>query len=238
MRRRWRWALAGTAALAVLLGTPAAWAYGSSAGRIVDPDDAPETDVALVLGAGVRPEGRPSRLLAGRLDVAAELYHEGVVRVLLLSGSVGPGDYDEPGTMRDYLVQRGVPQEAIVEDPSGNDTWESCVRTRDVYGVRELIVISQRFHLPRAVALCRSAGLDVHGVPHESGQTNPGGTRFGYLRETGARLPAMMTALFKSPEEVIEADPDSAVTDALAASAVASAGAPPRPPTTEGREAE
>ncbi|ASO20296.1 vancomycin permeability regulator SanA [Actinoalloteichus hoggarensis] len=230
MRRRWRWALAGTAALAVLLGTPAVWAYGSSAGRIVDSDDAPDTDVALVLGAGVRPDGRPSQLLAGRLDVAAGLYHEGVVRVLLLSGSVGPGDYDEPGTMREYLVSRGVPTEAIVEDGSGNDTWESCVRTRDVYGVRELIVISQRFHLPRAVALCRSAGLEVHGVPHESGQTNPSGTRFGYLRETGARLPAMITALFKNPEGAIEADPDSSVADALAAGSPA-----PAPPPAAAR---
>ncbi|AOS63453.1 SanA/YdcF family protein [Actinoalloteichus hymeniacidonis] len=215
MRRRWRWVLAGTATVALVLGGPTAWAYSASSGRIVEPDEAPETDVALVLGAGVRPNGQPSRLLAGRLDVAAELYHQGVVRVLLLSGSVGPGDYDEPGTMRDYLTERGVAPEAIVEDSSGNSTWDSCLRARDVYGIHDLIIVSQRFHLPRAVALCGSAGLNVHGVPHNSGESNPPGTRLGYLRETAARLPAMWTALVTSSNAASDAAPDPSVSDAL-----------------------
>lgn len=194
-RRRW-FALAAAAAV-VGLATPTLWAYWASAGRILsDPADAPSEDVTMVLGAGVRADGQPSRLLAGRLDVAAALYHLGRTRTLLVSGGTAPGGYDEPAAMRRYLVSAGVPDAAIVEDPLGVDTWASCVRARDEFGLSRLLVVSQRFHLPRTVALCRSLGLDAVGVAHDSKDSNPPGTRQGYLREVAASAPAMARALF------------------------------------------
>ncbi|MBB5789710.1 SanA/YdcF family protein [Jiangella mangrovi] len=196
MTRR-RWIVVAAAAAVVALAVPSIWAYTASAGRILSsPADAPSTDVTMVMGAGVRADGRPSRLLAGRLDVAAALYHLGRTRTLLVSGGTAPGGYDEPAAMRRYLVGAGVPDEAIVEDPGGVDSWSSCVRARDEFGLSQLLVVSQRFHLPRTVALCRSVGIDAVGVAHDSKDSNPPGTRQGYLREVAASVPAMVRALF------------------------------------------
>ncbi|WP_116948441.1 SanA/YdcF family protein [Jiangella endophytica] len=196
MSRR-RWLLLAAATAVVALAVPSVWAYTASAGRILsEPADAPSRDVTLVLGAGVRADGQPSRLLAGRLDVAAALYHLGRTRTLLVSGGTAPGGYDEPAAMRRYLVSAGVPSEAIVEDPLGVDTWASCIRARDEFGLSRLLVVSQRFHLPRSVALCRSLGLDAVGVAHDSKDSNPPGTRQGYLREVAASVPAMARAIF------------------------------------------
>ncbi|RIQ13727.1 SanA/YdcF family protein [Jiangella rhizosphaerae] len=196
MSRR-RWVALAAAAAVLALAVPTLWAYGASKGRILsDPADAPSTDVTMVMGAGVRADGRPSRLLAGRLDVAAALYHLGRTRTLLVSGGTAPGGYDEPAAMRRYLEDAGVPGTAIIEDPLGVDSWASCVRARDEFGLSRLLVVSQRFHLPRTVALCRSLGLDAVGVAHDSMDSNPPGTRQGYLREVAASVPAMVRAIF------------------------------------------
>ncbi|NEE01107.1 SanA/YdcF family protein [Phytoactinopolyspora halotolerans] len=181
--------------LASSICVPSAWSYAKSWGRIVNVGSAPSAPVAMVLGAGVRPDGQPSQLLAGRLDVAAELYATGRVDTLLVSGATGMGGYDEPGAMRDYLIDAGVPASAIRLDDLGNSTWESCERAHDEFRYNDLLVVSQRFHLPRAVALCRAAGIDAHGVAHESGRTNPRGTRTGYAREVLASVPALWTAI-------------------------------------------
>lgn len=186
------------------VGAASAWTYSSSVGRVTsDIHRAPRTDVTMVLGAGLRPDGRPSRLLAGRLDVAAELYRHGRTRVLLVSGGTGPGGYDEPASMRRYLIDAGVPAEAIVTDPAGVDTWASCVRARAEFGLDRALVVSQRFHLPRTVSLCRAAGLDAVGVAHDSHAEHPPGTRYGYAREVVASIPAMWRAV-RGPRPVPE----------------------------------
>lgn len=93
-------------------------------------------------------------------------------------------DMTSPAAMRRYLTQAGVPGEAIVEDRRGVDSWASCERAADEFGLDRLLVVSQQFHLPRTVALCRSMGLDVIGVAHDSKESNPPGTRQGYLRRS------------------------------------------------------
>ncbi|RJL36263.1 hypothetical protein D5H75_05025 [Bailinhaonella thermotolerans] len=139
------------------------WAWLASEPYRMPAGSAPETPVALVLGAGVA-GGRPTGMLALRLDVAADLYARGRVRALLLSGDNGRAGYDEPTVMRDYLVAKGVPGNRIVRDYAGFDTWDSCVRARRVFGASRLTVVTQGFHLPRAVTLCRLAGLTAYGV--------------------------------------------------------------------------
>ncbi|GIH99879.1 SanA/YdcF family protein [Planobispora takensis] len=160
--------------LSVLVITPLTWAWLSSSGhRTVAGSspawisEVPEAPAALVLGAGIR-GGAPTPMLARRLDISAELYRAGKVRAILLSGDNSVAGYDEPTVMRDYLTARGIPVRALVLDYAGFDTWDSCVRARDVFGATRLTVVTQVFHLPRAVALCRRAGLETFGVGDDS----------------------------------------------------------------------
>ncbi|GAA5067724.1 vancomycin permeability regulator SanA [Thermocatellispora tengchongensis] len=162
--------------LSVLAMAPQTWAWLSSSGHRTVAEArpgwaaaVPEAPVALVLGAGIR-DGAPTPMLARRLDITAELYRAGRVRAVLLSGDNSRAGYDEPTVMRDYLAARRVPAEAMVLDYAGFDTWDSCVRAREVFGARKVTVVTQAFHLPRAVTLCRTAGLDAHGVGDDSAE--------------------------------------------------------------------
>lgn len=132
--------------------------------RIVDVNAVPSTPVALVLGAQVLPDSMPSVYLQARLDTAAQLYARGLVQRLLVSGDGRSRFYDETTTMARYLEQRGVPSDYIDIDPLGLDTFTSCRRARDEFGARELTVVTQRYHLPRAVTACLALGLDAWGV--------------------------------------------------------------------------
>ncbi|GAA3447431.1 SanA/YdcF family protein [Planomonospora venezuelensis] len=187
--------------LSVLAVTPLTWAWLSSSGhRTVagaSPgwvSGVPEAPVALVLGAGVR-GAHPSPMLASRLDISAELYRAGKVRAILLSGDNGRRDYDEPTVMRDYLVVRGVPARALVLDYAGFDTWDSCVRARDVFGATRVTLVTQVFHLPRAVALCRTAGLETHGVGDDSTRRWAGTTYVYAAREFFASAKGFLDAV-------------------------------------------
>lgn len=180
--------LSGLVAYGGLL--PTAWVYADSAGYRTSVEGAPVVPVALVLGAAA-PKGEPSPFLAGRLDVAARLYRLGKVRALLVSGDNSRRTYDEPTAMLNYLTRQGVPPVKVVRDYAGFDTWDSCVRAGKVFGVDRAIVVTQRFHLPRAVALCRAAGIDAYGVGHDSRPVHGAATNAGYLRETVAAAKAM-----------------------------------------------
>jgi vancomycin permeability regulator SanA len=200
VRRVPRWALVAAAVLACLPVVPLAWVYRASAGYRSSVADVPPAPFALVLGAALNRYGRPSPVLAGRLDVALRLYTAGKVRTLLVSGRRSGRDHDEPAAMRAYLVERGVPPEAIRTDGGGFTTWDSCVRAHRDFGVDRAVVVTQTFHLPRAVALCRTAGIDAYGVGHESAGTTPLVTAYGYLREVPAAGKAMWTALLAGPQ--------------------------------------
>jgi vancomycin permeability regulator SanA len=152
------------AALAVMLlfaPVTAVKAYGSGYERSAA--GVPVRPVAIVFGAGVF-ANQPTPFLARRLDVALSLFRHGKVEKLLVTGDKSGPDYDEPKVMAAYLTARGVPADRIVQDPAGFDTWESCVRARKVYGVGAATLVTQDFHLPRALMLCRSVGIDAVGV--------------------------------------------------------------------------
>ena len=190
MARRIRNALLMLAALAVgtaLAPTGLVWALARGDTHATVAEVEPR-EVTLVLGAAVRPSGEPSAYLKGRLDLAADLYEAGKTKVLLLSG--GSADhYNEPEAMSRYLVnQRGIPAEHLVLDPLGSDTYSSCVRAKQVFGVDAAIVVTQRYHLNRSVATCQMAGIDSQGVGDVSVGTGTGTWRYGTLREMGANL--------------------------------------------------
>jgi len=126
--------------------------------------DAPHAQVAIVPGALVKPDGEMSSMLADRVRRAAELWEAGKVERILVSGDHGRWAYDEPGTMRRALVRQGVPGRVVFEDHAGFDTWATMVRAHDVFEVREALVVTQGFHMPRALYLADAAGIDATGV--------------------------------------------------------------------------
>jgi len=119
----------------------------------------PVVDAALVLGtAPIGPEGGPNVYFVRRLDAAAALWKAGKAKYLIVSGSG-----EEPDAMRAGLIARGVPAAAIYRDAAGYRTWDSVVRARDIYGQKRLVIVSQRFHLSRALFLARQIGLEAWG---------------------------------------------------------------------------
>ncbi|MEO3785941.1 ElyC/SanA/YdcF family protein [Actinocorallia sp. B10E7] len=192
LRSRRLWITLAAGALTVLLA-PTGWTYGSTWTHRTDLSHARTAEIALVLGAGLNPSGGPSPFLAGRLDIAVELYRRNRIRAVLVSGDNSRTEYDEPTTMRDYLRDHGVPEDKIVLDYAGFDTWDSCVRAKKIFGANSAIVVSQNFHLARAVALCRRAGLDAQGIGDRSPYLEP--TVYGYAREVPATLKAMTDVL-------------------------------------------
>ncbi|MBI3199064.1 MAG: YdcF family protein [Rhodospirillales bacterium] len=129
----------------------------SDAGKV------PTVDVALVLGtAPIGPEGGPNRYFVYRLDAAAALYKAGKAKYFIVSGT-REGRYDEPTAMRAGLIERGVPAEAIYRDFGGDRTLDSIVRARRVYGQTRLVIVSQRFHLARALFLALHEGIEAWG---------------------------------------------------------------------------
>ncbi|MFE3829026.1 vancomycin high temperature exclusion protein [Streptomyces sp. NPDC059092] len=162
-RLRRRRAVQAAMLVCVFALAPASWTYAVADGRVRTVADAPARDVAMVFGAGLR-EGRPTPYLAHRLDAAAALYRAGKVKVVLVTGDNSRVEYDEPDAMRGYLVARGVPDRRIVSDYAGFDTWDSCVRAKKIFGVERALLVTQGFHVRRAVALCGTAGIEAYGV--------------------------------------------------------------------------
>jgi SanA protein len=159
-------------------------------GSVDRPTDAPHAQVALVLGAEVRPDGTMSAMLADRVATAAELYKAGKVDRVLVSGDHGRVAYDEPNTMKRALVKAGVPADDVFTDHAGFETWDSVVRARKVFQVDSALVITQGFHAPRAVWLARRAGLDAHGVVADRQPYGRPGQK-GALREVLGRVKAV-----------------------------------------------
>lgn len=126
--------------------------------------EVPERRVALVLGARVYRSGRLSAMLSDRVSAAADLYHAGRVDMLLMSGDNSSPDYNEPDAMREYAVSLGVPRENVHVDYGGRRTYDSCYRARYIFGVDSATVVTQEFHVPRAVMLCGGLGIDAVGV--------------------------------------------------------------------------
>ncbi|MEV8591561.1 ElyC/SanA/YdcF family protein [Streptomyces sp. NPDC052012] len=181
-------------AVGVLALLPGAWLRLAADGRLHTAADVPRAEVAVVFGAGLW-QGEPSPYLAHRLDAAAELYRAGRIEVVLVTGDNSRVDYDEPDAMRAYLTRHGVPDARIVSDYAGFDTWDSCVRAKKIFGVDRAVLISQGFHVRRAVALCQAAGVTPYGVgvdePHD------GTWYYGAVREVLAAGKAAADALFR-----------------------------------------
>jgi SanA protein len=160
--------------------------------------DVPRTEVAIVPGALVRPDGKMSGMLGDRVEQAARLWHAGKVEKILVSGDHRSWNYDEPDTMREALVNRGVPPRDVFEDHAGLDTWQTMVRARSIFGIRHAVVVTQGFHMPRALFLADQAGISATGLTsdlHEYGYQ-------GYksdAREVLSRVKAIVDVTLDTP---------------------------------------
>jgi vancomycin permeability regulator SanA len=154
----------------------------------------PAEPVGIVFGAAVSGD-TPSPYLASRLDVSLALWRAHKIKVFLVSGDNSAPTYNEPKAMRDYLEARGVPSRLIVLDYAGFDSWETCDRAKRVFGVDRAILVSQSFHVPRAVYLCRAAGIEAYGVGDGTA-----GWRLGhdeYLNDSAREILAGVSAMYQ-----------------------------------------
>ncbi len=150
--------------------------------------------IGIVFGAGLRRDGSPTRVLSDRVRTAVDLYQEGKVGKLLLSGSA-QGSYDEPQAMAALAASLGVPQDDLLLDRGGLRTYATCARALSEYGIEEALLISQRFHLPRALAICESMGIEAAGISADGGHYGRGGRLIWNLREIPASLVALWDIL-------------------------------------------
>jgi SanA protein len=153
----------------------------------------PAAPVAIVFGAGLWRDGSPTPVLKDRITTAVELYFNGKVQKILLSGDNSHSDYNEPKAMHDYARSLGVPEEAMVLDYAGRRTYDTCYRARAIFGVREAILVTQEFHLPRTLYTCFAIGIKVVGVASDNQDYRRSSLVWWNLRE----LPATLTALLQ-----------------------------------------
>jgi SanA protein len=155
--------------------------------------DLPAKKVGLVLGCSPKmSDGRDNLFFLGRIAAASELFRAGRVQYLLLSGDNSRPDYDEPSAMRMALINQGVPAARLVRDYAGFRTLDSVVRAKEVFGLNEVIIISQHFHNERAVYLARAHGMEAFGFDAKD-VGGPEGVRMA-LRESVSRLFAVLDA--------------------------------------------
>ncbi len=167
--RRWprtSRALFGLAVVLVLVVVAAnAYILLSTQGESTsDVADVPPAPVAIVPGALVQPDGKMSVMLGDRVKDAYRLWRAGKVEKILVSGDHHTWAYDEPDTMRKALVARGVPPRDVFEDHAGFDTWATMVRARSIFDIDHAVVVTQGFHMPRALFLAEEAGIDATGL--------------------------------------------------------------------------
>jgi vancomycin permeability regulator SanA len=167
------------------------WVRRGAEGHVFTEDTVPEAPVVLVLGAQVYADGTPSPFLAARLEIARRLLADGKVRAILVSGDHMNWDYNEPGAMLRWLIDRGVPTRKVVLDHAGFDTYDSCARANRVFGIRKAIVVTQTYHLPRAIVLCRRLGVDAYGVGDDTVRQYRRPWLISSTREHGACVKAM-----------------------------------------------
>ncbi|MGI6554842.1 MAG: SanA/YdcF family protein [Bacillota bacterium] len=131
---------------------------------ISGPDSVPEADAILILGARVHSDGNVSLMLHDRLTTGYELFEKGKAPKIIVSGDHGRKEYDEVNAMKSFLKEKSVPSEDIFMDHAGFSTYESLYRARDIFQVKKVIIVTQEFHLTRALFIARELGLEAHGV--------------------------------------------------------------------------
>jgi SanA protein len=175
--------------------------------RTFSVDAVPARRVAVVFGAGLWRDGTPTPVLQDRVRTAADLYFAGKVEKLLMSGDNRFVNYNEPESMRQFAIQLGVPDADIVLDYAGRRTYDTCYRARDIFQTGPVILVTQGFHLPRALYLCNMLGVDAVGVPADLQYYRKLSRAIWGFREVLASVGSVYDVTFKRPVPVL-GDPE------------------------------
>jgi SanA protein len=189
--------------LAAGLAIPRLMTAFYSRARTFTREEVPVRKVAIVFGAGLWRDGRPTPVLRDRVGTAAELYFSGKVEKLLMSGDNSYLNYNEPGAMREYALELGIPDEAIVLDYAGRRTYDTCYRAKEIFGVKKAILVTQNFHLPRALYTCNQLGVDAVGVPADLRNYTRRSLIWWNVRETPATLIALWEVHIAQPHPIL-----------------------------------
>ncbi len=171
--------------------------------RLYTVESAPAAPVGIVFGAGLTRNGSPSPVLRDRVETAAALYTAGKIEKILMSGDNRISSYNEPGAMRSYALELGVPDEDIVLDYAGRRTYDTCYRARHIFGVRQAILITQSFHIPRAIYLCNHLGVSSVGVPADVRTYGRRSNAYWNIREIPATTMALWEVWISRPLPVL-----------------------------------
>ena len=171
--------------------------------RLFEPENTPTEKVAIVFGAGLYRNGSPTPVLRDRVATAAELYQAGKVEKLLMSGDNSSRGHNEPIAMRDYAVSLGIPDQDIILDYAGHRTYDTCYRARDIFEIDSAILVTQAFHLPRALYTCNNLGVIAVGVPADLRQYRRASQAFWNLRESAATVVALWQIHISQPEPIL-----------------------------------
>lgn len=171
--------------------------------RINSVSNASPERVAIVFGAGLRRDGTPTTILRDRVETAAALYKQGKVEKLLFSGDNSFLDYNEPGSMKEYALQLGVPEQDIVLDFAGRRTYDTCYRAKAIFGLERALLVTQPYHLPRAVFTCNMLGLKSTGVYADNYPYRKVSLGYWNLRELPATLIAFWELYISKPQPIL-----------------------------------
>lgn len=175
----------------------------TTSGRILSIEEASKedkVDCIIVLGAAVRPNGTPSAMLRDRLEKAVELYEAGVSDTLIVSGDHREDNYDEVNTMKYFLMDAGIPSEDIFMDHGGLSTYDTMYRAVNVFGVKKAVVVTQKYHMYRALYIAKSLGIDAYGV--NAKEVSYSGQAKRDIREVLARIKDVGLSITKPESEV------------------------------------
>ena len=187
--------------LIILIGAPRVMMVHQAGKRIYSLDDVPPARAAVVFGAGLTASGGPTTVLRDRVETAVLLYRSGKVEKVLMSGDNRFITYNEPGAMKAYALELGMPEEDIVLDYAGRRTYDTCYRARDIFLLDDVILVTQRFHLARALYTCHALDLKAVGVSADLRSYRAEG--YWNFREIPASLNAFIQVHFTKPEPVL-----------------------------------
>ena len=174
-----------------------------SISRVYKVEEVPNNRIAIVFGAGLWSNGKPTPVLRDRVSTAADLFFSGKVEKLLMSGDNRYVEYNEPGAMRNFALELGIPDEVIVLDYAGRRTYDTCYRARVIFGLKEAILVTQKFHLPRALFTCNLIGIKSIGVSADQRKYSLHSLLYWHLREIPATVTAFWQVLVTHPLPVL-----------------------------------
>jgi len=180
--------------------------------RIYSVDSSPSDRIAIIFGAGLKRDGTPTAVLRDRVETGVHLYFQGKVEKLLMSGDNQIAEYNEPEAMRLYAISLGVPEQAVVVDYAGRRTYDTCYRAKQIFGLESAILVTQKFHLPRALFLCNALGLKAAGVEASNRNYLKRSLFFWNVREQFATLTAFMDLFVEKPTPIL-GQPEPIFTD-------------------------